>query len=84
MLRYLPLFIALALMVYCVIDVAQSEADRIRNAPRWLWLTVIVVVPIIGPICWLLLGRPKADGGGGGGYDRPRYPDDDPDFLRRL
>ncbi|SDD66570.1 PLDc N-terminal domain-containing protein [Auraticoccus monumenti] len=84
MVRYLPIFIALALMVYCIVDVAQTQGDVVRRAPRWLWLTVIVVVPIVGPICWLVLGRPTRNSGGSGGTTPPRYPDDDPDFLRRL
>ncbi len=83
MVRYLPVFIALALMVYCVVDVAQTPVQQVQRAPRWLWLTVIVIVPIIGPICWLLLGRGSRNGGTRPAAP-PRYPDDDPDFLRRL
>lgn len=84
MVRYLPIFIALALMVYCIVDVAQTPGETVRRAPRWLWLTAIVIVPIIGPLCWLTLGRPNAGGAGGRPSTPPRYPDDDPDFLRRL
>ena len=81
--RLLPVLIAVALMVYCIVEVAQAPHYAVRRAPKWLWCVVIVVLPIIGPICWLLLGRPSGATGSGDGSTQ-RYPDDEPDFMRRL
>lgn len=81
--------------VYCVIDAARSEGDRIRGLPRAGWIAVIVLVPVAGGLAWLFAGRPRSEGPRGGGGRRAgssppsgpaagRGPDDDPDFLRGL
>ena len=82
--RVLAVLLAIALIVYALIEVAWAEPHRIRLMPRWLWVFVIVCLPVAGAILWLLAGRPINPGGSGGGRGRPMAPDDDPDFLRRL
>ncbi|MGY4719465.1 PLD nuclease N-terminal domain-containing protein [Naumannella cuiyingiana] len=83
MIRYLPILIAVALLIYCVIELAQAPRDAVRAMPKWLWFFAIVLLPVVGPAAWLLLGRPNARSLGQ--HRRtPLSPDDDPDFLRRL
>lgn len=95
--RALPILILVALAIYCLVDVVQSPADRVRTMPRWAWALVIVAIPLIGAIGWLVAGRPRNDraplvGPGPGAYgglpgDEPRRvvaPDDDPEFLNQL
>ncbi len=82
MVRWLPAIIAIALFVYCLIDCAQAEDSRVRNLPRWAWIVLIVVFPIVGALAWLVAGRP--DGFGAGRGSAPKGPDDDPEFLMNL
>jgi hypothetical protein len=100
MLRYLPFVLLLALYIYAFIDLATSPRDEVRVLPRLVWLLVMIVIPVLGVVGWLLLGRPvrRPRGGGGGGIGRrlprpsapsgysggPVAPDDDPDFLHKL
>lgn len=85
MLRYLPILVAVMLAIYAVTDMAQTEAERVNYMPKWMWFVLIVLVPIIGPVIWLLFGRRRSGGGGGGGWDpRDSAPDNDPEFLRKL
>lgn len=100
MIRVLPFVIELILVVFCLIDCVQSDEQRIRSLPRWGWIVLIVLVPIIGCVAWLLAGRPLRAGGvrnaappsppttpGFPPYQRsprPKAPDDDPDFLAKL
>lgn len=81
--RILIVAAVILLTIYCVVEVAQSKPYQVRNAPRWLWAFVVICLPVVGPLAWLMFGRP---GGGSGGKPKnpPRMPDDDPDFLRRL
>ena len=58
MLRVLPFAIELALLVFCVIDVIQSPEIEIRNLPKWTWIILIVLLPLVGCIAWLVAGRP--------------------------
>ena len=98
MMRLLPSFIALALAIFSLIDCIQSDERRVRNLPKWAWMLLIVLIPIAGPLVWLLAGRPtRATAGPAASWpttarypesERPRQrakaPDDDPEFLRSL
>lgn len=84
MARYLPLIMVALLMIYCVVEVAQSQPYAVRGMPRWMWATVIICLPLVGAVCWLIWGRPNAQSKGTKQPARPRSPDDDPDFLRGL
>ncbi len=99
MARLLPVLIEMALLVICLIDAAQTPESGMRNLPKWAWIALIVIIPIAGPVAWLVAGRPRHQRGatvvssptrtaGFGEYERPRRtqlaPDDDPAFLAKL
>ena len=88
MLRVLPVVIAVVLAVYCLIDLLQRPPDSVRYLPRWAWGVVVLVVPIVGPVGWLLAGRPPGTPRGAAPNpqrpSRPFAPDDDPEFLAEL
>ena len=42
--RYLPVLLWIALLLYCAIDVAQSDAARVRGLPKPLWLALVVLI----------------------------------------
>lgn len=54
-----PILIAIGLLVYCLIDAGQADGRDVRVMPRVAWLVAIVLVPVIGPLGWLLAGRPR-------------------------
>jgi hypothetical protein len=88
----------LCLLVYCVLDVLRTPTARVRSLPKPAWLLLCFVPPVIGPVCWLLFGRPNypapsslpyKGNSGFPEYDRPgrataANPDDDEAFLRGL
>jgi hypothetical protein len=84
MLRVLPVVIAVGLAIYALLDVATTPSSAVRNMPKWAWIALIVIGAgiYIGPIAWLVAGRPK--GRGRGGNRRQLPPDDDPDWLRKF
>jgi hypothetical protein len=57
--RYLPFLIETGLLVYCLIDCVQSDADRVRNLSKGWWIVLIVLLPLVGGIAWLVAGRPE-------------------------
>jgi hypothetical protein len=80
--------------IYAFVDCVQTDRRVVRTMPKPVWL-VAVLVPVLGPVGWLLTGRASARGGpaprGPGrrpqnprGPRGPLGPDDDPDFLRKL
>ena len=89
----------LCLLVYCFLDVIRTPSAHVRNLPKPVWLILCFIPPILGPIAWLLFGRPpesstasmpyKGNRGIPPEYDRPgraaaASPDDDAAFLRSL
>ena len=55
------IIIQLTLMVYSLIDVARRE--RVRYDSKVLWVVVIVLINIIGPVVYLAWGRMPAEDG---------------------
>ncbi len=85
MIRVLPILAIIMLMVYCIVEVAQSDADAVRRAPKWLWAVAVIALPLAGSLAWLMWGRPTDDSRREAlNSDFPAAPDDDEEFLRRL
>ena len=85
MARYMPIIVVALMTIYCVVEVAQAPAFAVRRAPRWLWATIVICLPLAGAVSWLFFGRPNAESLGTDNPNaRPKAPDDDVDFLRGL
>jgi drug/metabolite transporter (DMT)-like permease len=57
--KYLPLLvplivIQLALMIIALVDILRREKTR---GPKWLWILIIVLGEMIGPILYFVIGR---------------------------
>jgi Phospholipase_D-nuclease N-terminal len=88
-LRAIPLILALVLAVYSVVDVVQAERHLLRPLGRIGWLAVVLLVPILGPLVWILTGRMRESAAPAGPTSYPREPrvlapEDDPEFLRQM
>lgn len=59
--------IGLTLWVYAVLDVIQTDESLTRNLPKQLWVFLVLLFPPIGPIAWLIAGRPLYAGWAPGG-----------------
>lgn len=81
MLRVVLVLLGVAVYIYCIIDVLRSRSNETRTLPRWIWLLVVILLPLVGDALWLVFGRvwPVRRRGGG-----PVAPDDDPRFLKQL
>ncbi len=78
-------FVILSLVAWVVLTVfttvfaLSAKANEVRVLAKWIWLLIIVFVPVIGSLLYITIGRP---------LPKPQTtqiaPDDDPEFLRRL
>lgn len=83
MTRVIIIVAIVALTIYCTVEVAQSQKYRVRAMPKWLWAFAVICLPVVGPMSWLLWGRPN-DQHTRGPRLRDQGPDGDEDFLRGL
>lgn len=73
----LGVVVAVALTVYAVVDCAMSDANRTRIFRKPIWLVIVLLLPVIGPLLWIFMGK------GPVGKDQ-RAPDNDIDYLRSI
>ncbi len=57
--QYLPflipiLILQLGLMAVALVDLVRRERTK---GPKWVWAIIIVVVNLLGPILYFMLGR---------------------------
>jgi hypothetical protein len=61
LLRFLPflipvIIIELGFLVFTLVLVIKNE---VAYLPKWAWILIIVLINIIGPILFLIIGRKK-------------------------
>lgn len=74
----------LVIFVYGLVDVIRTDARLTRGISKPAWIVVMIVLPVLGAILWMLMGRPRGGSARPQAYRHPTAPDDDPDFLRNL
>lgn len=100
--RYLLFAIAITAVftIFTTVFAASANPNQVRLLPKWVWVLLCLLVPIVGGLLYVTLGRPVtgslSSGGGSTSNQGPKWgqgsttrtstiaPDDDPDFLRRL
>ena len=48
------LILQLGLMIIALVDLARRERTK---GPKWMWVLIIVLGELIGPIVYFLIGR---------------------------
>lgn len=82
MVRLFIFLAAVALVLLILALISSLSAERPRSMPRFVWILLILLIPIAGPVAWFLAGRPGSSAHRPS--RRPMSPDDDPDFLRSM
>ena len=52
--------LVVGLTLYTLLDALRTHQDQMRTFPKWLWIIAVIFFPVVGPLLWLLLGRPRA------------------------
>lgn len=87
MLRLLILLVLIdiAVTAAALIITGTSDEEDFAVLPRWLWMLIILCVPLLGTALWYRYGRRHAPPRRTSAPPpRPLAPDDDPEFLRSL
>ncbi|MEV4426943.1 PLD nuclease N-terminal domain-containing protein [Streptomyces sp. NPDC049602] len=92
MLRALMYILPLALTIYAFIDCLNTPEDEAKHLPKVVWVIIILLFWIVGPIVWFAAGKMRhAPAGGRTPSEWHRNhrlewvaPDDNPEFLKSL
>ncbi|MEE1816416.1 PLD nuclease N-terminal domain-containing protein [Streptomyces sp. SP18ES09] len=92
MLRALMFILPLALTIYAFIDCLNTPEEETRHLQKVVWVLIILLFPIVGPVVWLVAGKARHAPAGGrtpsewhsGRRGRWVAPDDNPEFLKSL
>jgi hypothetical protein len=84
-------FALFGLWIFCILDVISTDEVLCRNLPKLFWLFIVIILPDVGSIAWLVLGRPMGAGfrlgSQVGAYKRPKRaigPEDSPEFISSI
>lgn len=78
--------VLVSLWICCLFDIGAAEERRVRYMPKSVWFVFVLFLPPLGPVAWLVLGRPREPGWTPGTTDyraprRPIGPEDRPDWA---
>jgi hypothetical protein len=65
--RFVLTVLVIGLSVYALADCLQTPNPK--ALPKLVWVAIIVLLPVIGPLLWILFGRTNGRGWGRGGDD---------------
>ena len=68
--------LAVILTVYTVVDCAMTEARRTKTFQKPIWLVIILLLPVLGPLLWLFMGKQSKQA--------PPPPDENVVFLEGI
>ena len=71
--------VATAFWVFTIVDCAVQPPTRHRGVSKPIWILIVVLLPVLGGVLWLIVGRGRASS-----VASRRAPDDDPEFLGRI
>jgi len=54
------LLLQLSLMIFALLDLVRRDEHQLRHLPKWGWAVVVIVVNLIGPLLYLLIGREES------------------------
>lgn len=75
-LAIIGVIIAVAFILYALIDAAMSDPARARGVSKPVWVVIVVLLPVIGAALWFTIGK-----GRGHVQAVARAPEDDPRFT---
>ncbi|WP_439592716.1 PLD nuclease N-terminal domain-containing protein [Microbacterium sp.] len=71
--------VAAVFWVFTIVDCAVQPPTRHRGVGKPAWIAIVVLIPVLGGILWLTVGRVRQSQ-----IAARRAPDDDPEFLGKL
>ena len=68
LLSVLPLLI----MIGALVDIITIDSSRAKHLPKFGWIIIVILLPLIGSILWFAIGREYVQVADRGGFGDPR------------
>lgn len=62
----------LVLLITALADIITSDQSRIRHLDKWLWIIVVILLPLVGSILWFTVGHDYSPSLDRGSFGDPR------------
>jgi hypothetical protein len=63
---------SLALMIFALVDVITSDSWKFRYLDKVSWVFIVILLPLIGSILWLIVGKQPTESQDRGTFGDPR------------
>ena len=71
--------LVLVIMVGSLVDMITIDASRVKHLPKFAWIIIVILIPLVGGIIWFAVGRDyPARTDRGSAADRRRWAKPDP------
>lgn len=60
---FLFTLLTIGLMVFALVDIIRRDDAQVRYLPKFVWLILVILIPLIGSILWFAIGREYPEGG---------------------
>ena len=55
-LMLIPVLSTAAILILAALALVRVTRSHVLGTPRVLWVLLIIFVPVLGPVCWFLVG----------------------------
>ncbi|MFD5215876.1 PLDc N-terminal domain-containing protein [Microbacterium sp. NPDC058345] len=60
---FLIWLVTLALTVFSLVDIIRRDDSQVKHMPKFVWLLLVVLLPLIGSVLWFAIGREYPENG---------------------
>nr|WP_206038349.1 PLDc N-terminal domain-containing protein [Rhodococcus sp. HNM0569] len=72
----------MVIWVLCLIDVVCADTYAVRHLPKVAWVFVVLLLPLVGSLLWIGIGRPEGARFGGASTRGPAPTTAFPEYER--
>ena len=65
--------LTLAVMVFALVSIITADSGRVRFLPKFGWVVLVVLIPLVGSLLWYMLGEERAERHDTPSFGNPRH-----------
>lgn len=57
--------ITIVVMGFALVDLVTRDGSQVKHVPKFTWILLVILLPLLGSILWFMLGREYSTHAGG-------------------